>query len=53
MAVTAISGTELDKSNAMGLSGLNGLVPGTTVTDSGGYETVVYDTGGRIGNAGE
>ncbi len=41
MAVTAISGTELDKSNAMGLSGLNGLVPGTTVTNSGGYETIV------------
>jgi len=41
VAVTAIASTELDKSNAMGLAGLNGLVPGTTVTNSGGYETIV------------
>jgi iron complex outermembrane recepter protein len=41
LAVTAIPSEALDRANIVDLSGLNGLVPGTTITKSGGYETIV------------
>ncbi len=41
MAITAIPKEELDNANILDLSGLNGQVPGTAITKSGGYETIV------------
>ncbi len=41
LAVTAISGTTLDKSNIFDLSGLNGSVPGLSIAKSSGFERIV------------
>jgi iron complex outermembrane receptor protein len=41
LAITAVSGSMLDHSNVTDLSGLNGYVPGLTITKSGGYENIV------------
>lgn len=41
MAVTAISGDALGKSNVVNLAGLNGQVPGLSIAKSAGFETVV------------
>lgn len=41
LAVTAISGENLSKSNIVNLAGLNGEVPGLSIAKSSGYETVV------------
>jgi iron complex outermembrane receptor protein len=41
LAITAISGDSLEKSNVVNLSDINGLVPGLQVTSSAGFETVV------------
>src|SRR5208282_4530658 len=41
LAITAISGDTLEKSNVVRLSDINGLVPSLQVTSSAGFETVV------------
>jgi len=41
LAVTAISGDTLDKSNIYDLAGLNGTVPGLSIAKSSGYERIV------------
>ena len=41
LAVTAISGSTLDKSNVFDLSGLNGTVPGLSIAKSSGFERIV------------
>ncbi len=41
VAITSISSTALDKSNITTLAGLNGLVPGLTITKTAGFENLV------------
>jgi iron complex outermembrane receptor protein len=41
VAVTAIAGAALDKSNIFDLAGLNGTVPGLSIAKSGGFERIV------------
>ncbi|MEW7849921.1 TonB-dependent receptor [Massilia aurea] len=41
LAVTAISGDALGKANVVNLAGLNGQVPGMSISKSAGFETVV------------
>jgi iron complex outermembrane receptor protein len=41
VAVTAISGAQLDKSNIFDVSALNGTVPGLSIAKSAGFERVV------------
>lgn len=40
IAITAISGGTLDKSNVVQMSDLNGLVPGLTIAKSSGFENI-------------
>ena len=40
IAITAISGSTLDKSNVTQMSDLNGLVPGLTIAKSSGFENI-------------
>ncbi len=40
IAITAISGAALDKSNVTQMSDLNGLVPGLTIAKSSGFERI-------------
>lgn len=40
IAITAISGASLDKSNVVQMSDLNGLVPGLTIAKSSGFENI-------------
>ena len=40
-AITALSSSTLDKSNITNVAGLNGLVPGLTVTKAAGFENLV------------
>ena len=40
IAITAISGSSLDKSNVTQMSDLNGLVPGLTIAKSSGFERI-------------
>lgn len=41
LAITAVGGDSLEKSNVTRLAGINGLVPSLEVTNSAGFETVV------------
>ena len=48
-AVTVVSGSSLDRSNITNAAGLNGLVPGLTVTKAAGFENLVNIRG--VGSA--